>query len=97
MQRHKCKQTHLQVATSLNGWGRTAAPTRANRPRSHTRLPRQGGGLFFDINQHLIDNYKSMTLPERRSICKAVQQDKDVVAIIEKAIDKIVKNEYKPD
>ena len=66
-------------------------------PRSSISMASFDGGLFFDINQHLIDNYKSMTLPERRNICKAVQQDKDVVAIIEKAIDKIVKNEYKPD
>ena len=66
-------------------------------PRSAISMASFDGGLFFDINQYLIDNYKSMTLPERRSICKAVQQDKDVVAIIEKAIDKIVKNEYKPE
>ena len=66
-------------------------------PRSAISMASFDGGLFFDINQYLIDNYKSMTLRERRSICMAVQQDKNVVAIIEKAIDKIVKNEYTPE
>ena len=66
-------------------------------PRSAISMASFDGGLFFDINQYLIDNYKSMTLRERRSICTAVQQDDNVVAIIEKAIDKIVKNEYTPE
>ena len=66
-------------------------------PRSSISMASFDGGLFFDINQYLIDNYHDMTLRERRSICIAVQQDDNVVAIIEKAIDKIVKNEYKPD
>ena len=66
-------------------------------PRSAIAMATFDGGLFFDINQYLIDNYHDTTLRERRSICMAVQQDKNVVAIIEKAIDKIVKNEYTPE
>ena len=66
-------------------------------PRSSISMASFDGGLFFDINQYLIDNYQDMTLRERRSICIAVQQDDNVVAIIEKAIDKIVKNEYTPE
>ena len=63
-------------------------------PRSSISMASFDGGLFFDINQYLIDNYRDMTLRERRNICVAVQQDDNVVAIIEKAIDKIVKNEH---
>ena len=63
-------------------------------PKSSISMASFDGGLFFDINQYLIDNYQDMTLRERRSICIAVQQDDNVVAIIEKAIDKIVKNEH---
>ena len=66
-------------------------------PRSSISMASFDGGLFFDINQYLIDNYQDMTLRERRAICMAVQQDDNVVAIIEKAIDKIVKNEYTPE
>ena len=66
-------------------------------PRSSISMASFDGGLFFDINQYLIDNYHDMTLRERRAICMAVQQDKSVVAIIEKAIDKIVKNEHTPE
>ena len=66
-------------------------------PRSSISMASFDGGLFFDINQYLIDNHKSMTLRERRSICLAVQQDKNVVAMIEKAIDKVVKNEHSSD
>ena len=63
-------------------------------PRSAISMATFDGGLFFDINQYLIDNYDSMTLPERRSICIAVQQDADVVASIEEAIDKVIDDEY---
>lgn len=52
------------------------------------------GGLYFDINQYLIDNYEDMTLPMRRNICMSVQQNEEVVAIIEEAIDEIVEDEY---
>ena len=63
-------------------------------PRSSISMATFDGGLFFDINQYLIDNYDNMTLPERRSICIAVQQDEDVVASIEEAIDKVIDDEY---
>ena len=63
-------------------------------PRSSISMASFDGGLFFDINQYLIDNYENMTLRERRSICTTVQQDENVVAIIEEAIDKIVEDEY---
>ena len=63
-------------------------------PRSSIGMASFDGGLFFDINQYLIDNYDNMTLRERRSICFAVQQNEGVVAIIEEAIDKIVEDEY---
>ncbi len=66
-------------------------------PRSSISMASFDGGLFFDINQHLIDSYPDMTLRERRSICILVQQDDNVVAIIEKAIDKIVKDEHTPE
>ena len=64
-------------------------------PRSAISMASFDGGLFFDINQYLIDNYGDMTLPERRHVCRVVQQDEKVVAIIEKAIDKIVKDDSK--
>ena len=63
-------------------------------PRSAISMASFDGGFFFDINQYLIDNYDNMTLPERRSICIAVQQDEDVVASIEEAIDKVIDDEY---
>ena len=52
------------------------------------------GGLYFDINQYLIDSYEDMTLPMRRKICMSVQQNEEVIAIIEEAIDEIVEDEY---
>ena len=63
-------------------------------PRSSIAMASFDGGLFFDINQYLIDNHKTMSLRERRSICLFIQQDKNVVAMIEKAIDKAVKDEH---
>ena len=41
-------------------------------PRSSISMASFDGGLFFDINQYLIDNYDNMTLRERRSICIAM-------------------------
>ena len=63
-------------------------------PRSSISMATFDGGLFFDINQYLIDNYDDMTLRDRRSICIKVQQNENVVAIIEEAIDEIVADEF---
>ena len=63
-------------------------------PRSSIAMATFDGGLFFDINQYLIDNYDDMTLRDRRSICIEVQQNEKVVAIIEEAIDEIVADEF---
>ena len=63
-------------------------------PRSSISMATFDGGLFFDINQYLIDTYENLSLPERRAICMSVQQDDGVIAIIEEAIDEIIKNEY---
>ena len=63
-------------------------------PRSAISMASFDGGLFFDINQYLIEYYPTLTLRERRSICMKVQQNEEVVAIIEEAIDEIIADEY---
>ena len=57
-------------------------------PRSSISMASFDGGLFFDINQYLIDNYK-MTLPMRKSICSQIYEWIDVEAI-ENDIDSLV-------